>query len=272
MKNSRSTDNILEEVAVPEAEDISVLLSDISELKKCKCSYNKRFTVFERDMNLLNKISNENYEFAIMSSNAYSKDLQINLPGWKRTKRIIVRKHGFSADIYLSNDEKKVVIAFRGTDNDNIKDWLYGNINLNTKGQYTDADNLFKKVISEHSEKTIITTGHSLGGGLAIHISILNKDVDAVAFHPSPRLFVHGNYTKYDNNVTIIYETGEVLTPLRDLFTTLKKINYTEYRYNFLGGFFMTKEHNIESFARCMYASIHKDESNYDALCRKNSI
>ncbi len=47
MKDLKLTDNLLEEVAVPEAEDIAILLSDISELKKCKCSYNKRFNFFK---------------------------------------------------------------------------------------------------------------------------------------------------------------------------------------------------------------------------------
>lgn len=270
MKSFKSTDDILEKVAVPEAEDISVLLSDTSKLEKCKCSYNKRFTVFKKDIDLLNKVSNKNYEFAIMSSNAYDKDLQIDLPGWKRTKRVI-SKHGFSADIYTSEDDKRVVIAFRGTENNNIKDWKYGNLDTNLDGQYGDADNLFKAILSEHPEKTIMTTGHSLGGGLAIHISVLNKDVDAVVFNPSPRLFVKDNYNKYDNEVTIINETGEILAPTQHLFSTIKKVKHTKYRYNFIGGHVVT-EHSIATFARCMYASIHTEESNYNALCKKNTL
>lgn len=258
-----------EEIAIPESKDISTLLSDTTLLKKCKCSYHKRFSFFKKDKKTLDRISNQCYVYAIMSSNAYERELQIDIPDWERIKRVIVRKHGFSADIYVSTDDTKVAIAFRGTDN--LKDWSYGNLDTDPHGQYADADTLFQDVLTEHKGKEIIVTGHSLGGGLAMHISLLNANVDAIAFHPSPRVFVNKQYDKYDNDITIIYEAGEVLTLTRKLLKTIRKIKPHKYRYNFLGGLSVS-EHSIENFARCMYASIHEDESNYTTICKKNTI
>ncbi|AKF25029.1 hypothetical protein YH65_06205 [Sulfurovum lithotrophicum] len=268
MSSKNEKNGIFKEVKIPETQNISTLLSDKKSLEKCKCSYNTRFGIFKEDINILNTVSQESYVYAIMSSNAYNRKVQIDIPGWKRTKRMI-NQHGFSADIYVSDDEKRVVIAFRGTDDKN--DWKYGNTDIDLDGQYGDADELFKYVLSEYPGKTIMTTGHSLGGGLAMHISLLNKDVDAVVFHPSPRVFANRNYDQYENLITIIYEAGEILTFVRKLFSTLKKIKHQTYRYNFLGGL-SVKEHSIEAFARCMYASLHKKESQYEALCKKNTL
>jgi len=227
-----------------------------------------RFGFWKEDIHTLDAVSQKYYSYAIMSSNAYEREVQIDIPGWKRTKRV-VNAHGFSADIYVSNDAENIVIAFRGTDDKN--DWRYGNTDLDIHGQYGDADRLFGEVSSAYAGKKIVTTGHSLGGGLAMHISLLNKDVDAVVFHPSPRVFANKAYDRYANMITIIYEAGEILTIVRKLFKTLRKIKHQTYRYNFLGGL-SVKEHSIEAFARCMYASLHKDACGYEKQCKANTI
>jgi predicted esterase YcpF (UPF0227 family) len=247
---------------------LSALIADKKALKACKCGYESRFTVLHKNRSDLDKTSNEIYPYAIMSANAYDHKLQISIPGWKRIKRI-KSNHGFSADIYNSDDEKSVVIAFRGTDDK--KDWPYANLKLSPGGQYSDADDLFSMILKENSGKKIITTGHSLGGGLAIHISLANEGVEAFVFNPSPRIFAGKNYGKYDNRIVLAYESGEILESLRKLFTTLKKIKIEEYRYNFLGGN-IAGEHSSEPFARCMYASINTQESEYSNICKDNTI
>lgn len=265
--NDKLLTSQLTEVALPEESPLSALVANKEALQSCKCSYESRFTVFhKKKRSELDKISNEIYPYAIMSSNAYDHKLQVRVPGWNRTKRYEYKKHGFSADTYISDDTKSVVIAFRGTDDKN--DWLKGNL---TKAQYLDADNLFSMIVKDNPGIKITTTGHSLGGGLAVHVSLANQGVNAFVFDASPRLFAHKNYGKYNNRVVLAYDTGEILEPLRKLFTTLKKTKVEEYKYNFLGGFGVG-EHSIEAFSRCMYASINVQESMYSNICKDNAI
>ncbi len=259
----------LHEVKLLKEQPLSTYYKNKTSIELCKCDYNRRFTFFKSDKSVLDLVSNEFYYYAIMSSNAYNRDTQIKLPNWNRVKRFIT-SHGFSADIYLSNNKKESIIAFRGTDDP--KDWRYGNIDINIDGQYNDADELFKWVKNKYGQNIkISTTGHSLGGGLAIHVSLRNKDVDAFVFNPSPRFFSKGSYDKYNNRVVVIYESGEILSLVRPFFSTLRKVKYEKYMFNFLGGNIIS-EHGIEAFARCMYASINIEKSKYCELCKDNTF
>ena len=246
-------------------------LSDLERkenIKKCKCSYNKRFTFFEEDLSELDKIAKENYIYALMSANAYDKGFQIEIPKWTRVKRHLRQEHGFSADVYVSDTKKDVVIAYRGTDD--LKDWIFGNADTDVNGQYADADKIFATVSNEFSEANIMVVGHSLGGGLALHVSITHKDVNAVVFNTSPRVFVSKDVQRYKNKIVLIYETGEILTVVREIFTTLDKIDYEKYKYNYLGGN-VVSEHSMAHFATCMYLSTISQKVNYAENCKDNT-
>jgi len=269
LNNRDITTTTLHEEKLLNEQSLSTFYKDETSIGSCKCDYNRRFTFYKSDKKQLDLISNEVYQYAIMSSNSYNRDTQVKLPDWNRVKRV-VSSHGFSADIYISNNKREVVIAFRGTDDK--KDWKYGNIAIDVNGQYNDADELFKLVKSEYGQNIkITTTGHSLGGGLAIHVSLRNRDVNAFVFNPSPRFFSTDSYDKYNNRVVIVYESGEILSLIRPLFTTLRKIKYEKYMFNFLGGNSVS-EHGIEAFARCMYASINVKKSKYNELCKDNTL
>lgn len=179
------------------------------------------------------------------------------------------REHGFSADIYRSESGNNTVIAYRGTDD--AKDWRYANIDTDAKGQYRDADIVYKQVVDTYSDSHITTVGHSLGGGLAIHVSVTHEKVNAVVFNPSPRVFIDKSAIRFNNKVTIIYETGEILTAVRALFTTLNRIDHEKYRFNYLGGNAVS-EHSMQDFARCMYASTIEEQSNYSSVCKDNTL
>lgn len=251
--------------------EMSQQLEDLinsDKIKMCKCSYNKRFTFFTEDTEKLKRIAQDNYIYALMSANAYDKGFQVKIPGWTRIQRL-VSKHGFSADIYSSNDTKNIVIAYRGTDD--LKDWRYANLDTDAKGQYEDADRVFEKVVKEYSDSKVTTVGHSLGGGLSIHVSVTHKNVDSIVFNPSPRVFISKSDIKFNNKVTIIYETGEILTAVRSMFTTLNKIDHNKYRFNYLGGSAVS-EHSMPNFALCMYASITESASNYSHKCKENTL
>ncbi|MEM7360141.1 MAG: Mbeg1-like protein [Pseudomonadota bacterium] len=245
-------------------------LVDDPELSQCKCSYEKRFSFFEEDIQVLDQVAEENYVYAVMSANAYDKGFQVEIPGWTREQRVVTSK-GLSADIYLSNDRRRAVIAYRGTDD--LPDWLHANADFNSheKGQYRDAVHVWEKASAMADDLEITTVGHSLGGGLAMHVAVTNENVNAVVFNPSPRLFIPKDAKRYENDVQIIYETGEILTVLRYMFSTLGKVKHSRFKFNYLGGNIIS-EHSMPKFARCMYVSTLEDQSRYASGCKDNTL
>jgi hypothetical protein len=254
-------------VTPPSTEDISILDETIGSAFSCKCEYHKtKRNTYDR--NKLNNFANIAYVYALMSSNAYDDEPQIEIPGWRRLERFETWK-GFGADVYVSPNNH-LAIAFRGTDGLSFNDWFWGNFNLSGGGQYDDADDFFKMLQTKYGKKPTIVTGHSLGGGLALHIAILNDKVDAYVFDSSPRVFVNSQYDNYDNNIYFISESGEALAGIRKIFTTPKKIKPYYYRYNYLGGNFV-KEHGMQNFSQCMYKSHILTDIKYTEEC-KNKI
>ena len=77
------------------------------------------------------------------------------------------KKSGFHGEAFYKDG--KVVIAMRGTEKEDKKDWQ-NDINMGMKklpNQYVDAQKFYEKVKKDFSDQEIIFTGHSLGGSLA---------------------------------------------------------------------------------------------------------
>lgn len=219
----------------------------------CKQNYHQRFNgLIKQEKERLDAIIKEAYPYAIMASNAYDEKTQVQLPGWNRVNRITTN-NDFSADLYQSENKAALAIAFRGTDS--LRDFTQANLMIEfdsqLKGQYNDAEELVKKIKSDYPDKKILVIGHSLGGGLAIHISLLNKGIDAYTFNTSPRVFATKGYDYTNNRVILIHESGEILNIFRRSFFTLYKTKHEDYQLNFLGGN-AAAEHSIEPLARCM--------------------
>ena len=89
---------------------------------------------------------------------------------------------GFVRDTQLSNDEAgvyyhettgEVVMSFRGTSN--AKD-VGTDLNVAvgreaSTRRYRDSDELFQKTRDKYPGTKIVTTGHSLGGGISLHVA-----------------------------------------------------------------------------------------------------
>lgn len=164
--------------------------------------------------------------FAMLSSNAYHKDDRVRFAvdrlGWQRvdadgnltnSPARADRQTGLAYDIYERRGSNDAVFAFRGTDD--RKDFLMANFAVPPLNkQYTDALEDFGRYRDRHPGRSPAVTGHSLGGGLALCVS-LHFGARAVTFDPSPRVFDGLRDAREPAERVIVYEDGEILQLLR---------------------------------------------------------
>jgi len=127
--------------------------------------------------------------------------------------------HGFNYTVYeklgAGGQVERRVIAFRGTDRKQLADWVYGNIGSTQRDQ---GLALYKKERAEldaagGKNVPIDVTGHSLGGAIAIQVSLENPGADAYVFNTSPRYKL---LEPNANRRVAIAERGDILEALRN--------------------------------------------------------
>jgi hypothetical protein len=122
----------------------------------------------------------------------------------KNTEKLTLEEEQFYAVAFQSPDESKIVIAYRGTDGNNVADdsdltissrlgldkdlidfdWDFAlehavtnrQIGVSSPGrQFELAGEFYRRIVEnqKHKGKTISITGHSLGGGLAQYASVI---------------------------------------------------------------------------------------------------
>lgn len=195
---------------------------------------------------------------AMLSSNSYHKEDRVRFPveelGWVHVDLAGNRTDkptsyhpisGLAFDIF-ENNGTDVVVAFRGTDDPS--DFLFANfavppLNL----QYTQARKEFRQYRKENTNKNIVVTGHSLGGGLALSISV-HFGVAAIAFDSSPRIFDGFGDHHEPAERYVIYEDGEVLEPIRKHWKKIADVvpenNFFRCSFDFSGS-----QHRIDHLA-----------------------
>jgi len=195
--------------------------------------------------------------------------------GWKLLKRYptdLSGPHNFHGMIFASYyrergpaDAPEIAIAFRGTDFKSPADW-HANLRwfLPGRDQYDVLADWAPQVIREskaladeqlqaelaaqgrsrlNTNWQIVSTGHSLGGGLAQLLAYKSSEVNgAVAFDPSPVTAFTSCVADQEVNCNVpvwrVYERGEILSYVRAvtrLFYALSE-NITELEFNLMGG------------------------------------
>jgi hypothetical protein len=205
--------------------------------------------------------------YAIMSNNAYNREYPIPLPqGWREVANLRhplkeLEKLGDNpgqsklVGLALAVFEKtvhgkveEVVVAFRGTDS--FKD-SFQNFAPFYRNQVKPAREKFQEILSHYAGKAakITATGHSLGGGLAFHMSFAFPDIEAISFNASP-VTKAGLRVHYDNKKTSVWESGEILQIFRNMVTPVRprwwNVERIEYRFEHAD---FVNQHFMEDFA-----------------------
>jgi len=182
--------------------------------------------------------------FAMLSNNAYELGSRphFNLPDNIQEINYTFDAEGTGLELRLYSRLKdeaidEVFVAFKGTDGKTDK--FNGNY---FKGQYDVSDKVIEDILSKYPNANIVATGHSLGGGLALHASLIYKGVHAYVFNPSYRVHNSDNYN--DNVRHSFQEKGDPLGFHRWLWKNPEQTKI--WKYNFV----RKKNHTSYSLAR----------------------
>lgn len=246
---------------------------------------------------MTNEIAGEYAKYAMMSANAYHDKNGFVFPleelGWQLVDSAGMPTDkatfedpvsGLAYDFYEKRSSNEVVIAFRGTDG--WKDWysniptlvpFYSGIVGLIKNQYPLASKIYKNYLSNYPKKKIIAlTGHSLGGGLALHISF-DYGVKAVTFDTSPNTNNFLCQMQTDAERNIIYQNGELLHYFRIGFPCLYKNVPLKNRYRTEFDFSQSEKfgvkqvklHNSGPLAMGLLQMAAKTDSELEKFCDK---
>lgn len=194
----------------------------------------------------------ETWLFAQMAANAYRGPPPFDLgPDIREDERRDNDGVGFAYAIYerrsAAGGPSSWVIAFRGTENDRdpLVDWVHGNLlgRQNARGLAV-YDALRARVGSD----AIAVTGHSLGGGIASHVSMCRAGVDTYVFNTSPR-FRRCDGQWIANRRWSVVEKGEALKAGR-VFLPEATQKYTSINCTRTGG--PIRQHGIAPLAACL--------------------
>jgi hypothetical protein len=159
----------------------------------------------------------DSWLYAQMAENAYGRE-SFKLPSYISKDTVI--KYGgtdFSATIYSrwsGQTRQAIIIAYRGTDFTHWKDWVLGNL---FTFQNRQALRLFDHVRDSYSGMPFIVTGHSLGGAMAMHVSLRRDNAEAYVFNMSPH-YRTPLFRRADNDRSSVASYAEILKGLR-IFT-----------------------------------------------------
>jgi hypothetical protein len=206
------------------------LLVSWSELNDCKHKTPNFY-----DMYVSERMANDHLIYAIAANEAYGderlKYFRVEKYSDRFAKFSSGELNGLRYESYIDRDDAVVILAFRGTQINSPRDW-FSNFSWFTGAfgmddEYTQARRVFISIRQRLKDQfgdrafSFVTTGHSLGGGLAEHIAKGFPCVDAVVFDSSPVTNAFLYAEPFGEAITIhIYDKNDELTTLSHLLFT----------------------------------------------------
>ena len=204
-------------------------------------------------------LARKHFIHAAMASNVYldpASKPQYALPGWTLFDAL-TSDTGLALHVYgdgpTLEGSGQIVVAYRGTDSP--IDWR-NNLALREPPQYRQALAHLRPLRAKYPQAAMTVAGHSLGGGIAMNMSMRVPGVEAVGFNMSPRVRF-GRTTPYDTYRASLYEVGEFLTGVTRFPAAVALPDSVHYgNYNFLDyrffAFSPVPEHSIYEFTRAL--------------------
>lgn len=126
------------------------------------------------------------------------------------------KKNGLEFDILRKKRTNEVTIAFRGSQG--RRDWFRSNFSVPKAASYSEALRLVRKFEKDNPTlKVTKLTGHSLGGGIALSVSLghSQKGIPVVVFNTSPRVFDGlGDFASEAERISV-FQDREILKKIR---------------------------------------------------------
>ena len=224
-------------------------------------------------------IAVDSYAYAMLSSNAYrDEDEYTALPAAFEERTVADNDDSGLAysvfDRFTMNadgtrgDLAARVIAFRGTEFGSASDIFYGSFGMS---QQNNARELLRDTRSAMDAAglegiPIELTGHSLGGALAIQLSIENAGIRAYVFNASP--FFRGDPAANDNDRISVSERDEFLRVLRK-YKAQPAANALVI--NCSPSSSAGQKHSIRNLGDCLtWIAAHNEPEAFDLLARNN--
>ena len=211
------------------------------------------------------------YEYAQMATNVYSSvgSSPFKLgPNLRPLEPLASLPSGLQYRVYERHDNGKrseVIIAYRGTNFSSWQDWIFGNIGLT---QRSEALTIFDRVWRDYEIKPSIT-GHSLGGALAIQVSLCRDVHYNIVFDTSSRFSKRFCGATYENHNVSIVEFGEINKLLR-VFGREPTQRYVSLNCIDEGNAF--SQHSMEKLAACLTNIAALDASDAKVSKTLNAI
>lgn len=211
----------------------------------------------------------EAYPYAQMSNNAYGDGDRYDLGAeYANPENGDNDKIGFAYSIFerrSAGQLAEVIVAFRGTELNNSDDMVKGNL---FGLQNAEGLKVYDRIRGATARSVPVTVaGHSLGGGIATHVSLQRPDVKTYIFNASPRFWKRGNIPQ--NRRLSIVEYGEVLKIAR---LPGREAPQTYISINCRSGFDPLDQHRIRALADCLTRIAGWGDDGARTSLRRNSI
>lgn len=199
-----------------------------------------------REQKTLNRLTvtqaNEYALKAMMSSRAYVRKqdrtlFPVESLGWKKVnlmgEAVPPDKNSYTPstaagktlsslqfDIWENTASLETIIAFKGTDE--FADWPAGNFGVGVSIPYKSAKKMVNIYRKKFPNRQVSLTGHSLGGGLALSVSVW-EGLEATVFNTSPRIFDGWNNINRPAIRKAVFQSKEVLQAIRSIYPKFLK-------------------------------------------------
>ena len=227
------------------------------------------------------KVAGEAYLYAQMAYNAYLPEPNSEYPPFvlRPGVNLVEPPHdndeiGLAYSVYARTQgacAPELILAFRGTEGPtNRLDMWHGNWRgeQNRRGL-----KIFDRLLGWRDDNMpgarMTVTGHSLGGGIATHISINRPDVTSFAFDGSPRYWREDPSVRLTNVRHLIAETGEILFNVRAPAPNTDQV-YTPF--NCTWSWKPITQHDMRTLAVCLTTVAAFETSEAEESLRVNGL